>query len=230
MSEAADYRQPDSGTGLVEPEPEYEARLRAERLQLARELHDGVASGFALVSLQAALAAHLMAASPERALEALSEIRRVSSEALSELHAILGIVRVADSIADDNPPGAGRIGTLAAMTTRAGVPTRLTVSGRRRPLPAGVDLAAYRIVQESLTNVLRHSGAAAASVLLAYEDDRLLVEIEDDGDGGSPSGAAGHGILGMHERAAALGGELDAGPRPRGGYRIRATLPLGGDR
>jgi signal transduction histidine kinase len=229
MSEATDLSRHDHGASLVESEVEPEARFRAERLQLARELHDAVASGFALVSLQAALAAHLMPESPERALEALSEIRRVSSESLRELHAILGIVRVADSITDGSAPGAARIGTLAAVTTRAGVPTHLTISGRRRPLAVDVDLAAYRIVQEALTNVLRHSGAASASVLLAYEEDRLLVEVEDDGVGGGPSGA-GLGIRGMRERAAAFGGELEAGPRSEGGYRIRATLPLGGGR
>jgi signal transduction histidine kinase len=114
--------------------------------------------------------------------------------------------------------------------TNAGVPTRLTVSGRRRLLPADVDLTAYRIAQESLTNVLRHAGAASASVRLVYEDDRLLLEIEDDGVGGGAASTPSFGILGMRERAAALGGELDVGSRPGGGFRVRATLPLRGAR
>lgn len=227
MSEAAESGRVGEESWSVEPGAEHEARFRAERLQLARDLHDVVASGFAVVSLQASLAAHTLANSPERALEALAEIRRTSSEALGELQAILGILRAADSVGADGTPGVVRIVTLASVTTAAGVPTSLTVTGRERPLPVQVDLAAYRIAQESLTNVLRHSGATSAAVLLAYEDDRLVVEIEDDGVGGSDSGGPGHGILGMRERAAALGGDLETEARPEGGFLVRATLPCG---
>ena len=230
MSEVADFDRFDDGTWSFESGMEHDAQVRAERLELARELHDVVASGFAVVSLQASLAEHLMGDHPERAREALSEIRRTSGEALRELRSILGILRSEESDAPDSAPGSSRIGTLTAVTTKAGIPTRLTVSGRRRLLPADVDLAAYRIVQESLTNVLRHSGAACASVLLAFEDDRLIVEVEDDGVGGAGPSSPGHGVLGMRERAAALGGELDAGPRPQGGFRVHATLPLRGSR
>jgi signal transduction histidine kinase len=226
MSEVADFGGFGDGAWSFERGMEHDARVRAERLQLARELHDVVASGFAVVSLQASLAEHLLEGHPDRARDALSEIRRTSGEALHELRSILGILRSEESDASDSAPGSARIGTLTAVTTKAGVPTRLTVSGRRRLLPADVDLAAYRIVQESLTNVLRHSGAASASVLLAYEDDRLLVEVEDDGIGGPGPSSPGHGLLGMRERAAALGGELDAGPRPQGGFRVHATLPV----
>jgi signal transduction histidine kinase len=228
MSEAVDFRRRGGGILPAEPETEHEARVRAERLQIARELHDVVASGFAVVSLQAALAAHQLADHPDKALEALSEIRQMSSEALRELRAILVILRTAESGAFDQPPGVGRIDVLASVATTSGVSTRVNVSGPSVQLPAEVDLAAYRIVQESLTNVLRHSAATSASVLLAYDDDRLLVEVRDDG-GGAHSSSPGHGmlgILGMRERAAALGGELDAGPHPQGGFLVRAILPL----
>jgi signal transduction histidine kinase len=227
MAEAADFTRLGRSAWSVDPKMDSDARLDAERLQIARELHDVVASGFAVVSLQASLAQHMLADSPERALEALAEIRRTSTEALRELRAILVVLRAAESTASD-APGAARIATLVSVMTNAGVPTRLAVSGRRRLLPADVDLAAYRIVQESLTNVLRHARAGSVSVRLEYEEDELLVEVEDDGVGGAAG--VGHGLLGMRERAAAVGGELDAGPVPHGGFRVRATLPLRGGR
>jgi signal transduction histidine kinase len=183
-----------------------------------------------VVSLQAALAAHVLEEHPERAREAMAEIRRISTSALHELRSILDVVRTAEPGALGRASGVAGIAALASVTTKAGVLTRLTVSGRRRLLPSDVDLAAYRIVQESLTNVLRHSGAASASVLIAYEDDRLLMEVDDDGIGAAGPTNLGHGILGMRERASALGGEIEAGPHPQGGYRVRATLPLRGGR
>jgi signal transduction histidine kinase len=205
--------------------------VTVDRLQLARELHDVVASGLATISLQASLAAHVLEENPARALVALADIRRTSREALDELQAILGILRTADPDAAERTPGAARIGALTAAATKAGIATDLTVVGKRRLLPAEVGLAAYRIVQESLTNVLRHAQATSATVRLAYEADRLLVEVQDNGvaSSASPSDHS-HGILGMRERAAALGGELEASARPEGGFRVRATLPLGGRR
>jgi signal transduction histidine kinase len=227
MSEAADFSRLGRGTWTVEQGMEVDARVRAERLEIARELHDVVASGFSMVSLQAAAGAHTLAAGhPEGTLESLAQIRRVSSEALRELRKILVILRAAESNALDGAPGTARIGALVTMATDAGLPTRLTVSGMRRLLPADVDLAAYRIVQESITNALRHADAASASVLIVYHDDRVVVEVEDDGVGGAAASTPSFGILGMRERASALGGELDVGPRPEGGFRVRATLPL----
>jgi signal transduction histidine kinase len=231
MSEAADFGRLGRGTWTVEQGRDVDARVRAERLEIARELHDVIASGFSMVSLQAAAGAHtLEAGRPEGTLDALAQIRRVSSEALRELRKILIVLRAAESNALDGAPGTARIGALTTMATNAGLPTRLTVSGLRRLLPADVDLAAYRIVQESITNVLRHADAASASVLLVYHDDRVVVEVEDDGIGGATASTPSFGILGMRERAAALGGELDVGPRPEGGFRVRATLPLRGAR
>jgi signal transduction histidine kinase len=203
----------------------------ADRLQLARELHDVVASGLATITLQASLAEHVLAENPARALVALADIKRLSREALDELQAILGILRTPHSPAPERTPGAAQIVVLASAATKAGIATNLTVLGERRLLPAEVGLAAYRIVQESLTNVLRHSQATSATVRLTYEADRFRVEVQDNGVGNtmSPSGHS-HGILGMRERATALGGEFEASALPQGGFRVRATLPFGGRR
>jgi signal transduction histidine kinase len=230
MCEAARY---DGPAGDVIPAGSWAGQeVPADRLQLARELHDVVASGLATISLQASLAERVLEDDPERTRVALRDIRRTSREALDELQSILGILRTARSQAAERAPGAGRIGALAAATTKAGILTDLTVLGERRLLPAEVGLAAYRIVQESLTNVLRHAQATSASVRLAYEPDRLLVEVQDDGIGNrAPQDHDhSHGILGMRERAAALGGELEASALPQGGFRVRAMLPLGGHR
>jgi signal transduction histidine kinase len=226
MSQAVDLSTNGSGTWPDQSTLEPELWMREQRLQLARELHDVVASGFSVVSLQASLAEHLLAERPERALEALAQIRQTSTDALDELRTILGILRTAEPGAAGGAPGVARVPTLASTLTAAGVPTRLSVAGRQRLLPADVDLAAYRIVQEALTNVVRHAGATGVSILLAYEDVRLVVEVEDNGAGGDGPSSHGHGILGMRERSAALGGEFEAGPCAAGGFRVRATLPL----
>lgn len=208
--------------------------LHAERLRIARELHDVVAHSFAAIALHAGVAEHVKDDRPEQVGEALRAIKAVSSEASRELRAILGVLRSVD----DGPStvatrGVGGLDALAATASDAGTPTRVAISGRPRPLLAAVDQAAYRIVQESLTNVLRHAGPASASVRVAYEPDRLVVEVVDDGhargagDGGGSPGT-GHGIDGMRERALALGGELEAGRRTACGFRVRASLPFGG--
>jgi signal transduction histidine kinase len=206
----------------VAPGSEQAARLRAERLELARELHDVVGSAHTMITLQAWAAERLVLEHPSQAVAALTEIRRASAEVMHELREILGGLRSPTDI----PAGTGRIDSLVEWTARAGIPTRLTVTGRRRLLPTNVHLAAYRIIQESLTNVVRHSSASAASVLVEYATDRLIVEVEDDGIGPGESAGPGYGILGMRERVVALGGELEAGLRSEGGFRVHATLPL----
>jgi signal transduction histidine kinase len=213
---------PDGAQGLVD----------AERLRIARELHDVVAYSFATISLQAGVGAHVADTRPDKAAEALRIIKEISGDASRELRAILGILRRADG-GDGDPLGHGlaEIERLAATTTDAGLTTSVTVSGRARPLPPALDRAAYRIVQEALTNALRHAGPAAASISLVYEPDRLVLDIADDGQGSSansddPMPGFGHGIAGMRERALAVGGELEAAPQPAGGFRVRATLPL----
>lgn len=212
---------------------EAQALVDAERLRIAQELHDVVAYSFATISVQAGVGAHVASASPDKAAEALRIIKTISGEASRELRAILGVLR-GTGAADGHPAGHGLAGldALAAITTAAGMPTRVVASGRSRSLPPAVDLAAYRIVQESLTNALRHAGPSSAIVTVRYESDRLVVEVLDDGRGversdGAPEPGGGHGVAGMRERALALGGELDAGFHPHGGFRVRASLPVG---
>jgi signal transduction histidine kinase len=193
-----------------------------------------VAHSFAAIALHAGVAEHVKEDRPDQVGEALRAIKAVSGEASRELRAILGVLRRVDDGQSAVPTrGLGGLDALAATTSSAGAPTRVTISGRPRPLLAAVDQAAYRIVQESLTNVLRHAGPANASVRVAYELDRLVVEVVDDGrapetaDRGRPPGTE-HGIAGMRERALALGGQLEAGRRAGGGFRVRASLPFRG--
>ena len=168
----------------------------------------------------------------EQARTALSAINEASADALREVRSVLGVLRGNR----EQPPLAPTVGLdqldeLISRAAAAGVEVALRVSGDRRPLPASVDLAAFRIVQESLTNVVRHAGASTATVELSYGNGDLRVQIDDDGRGtGTPSDdGAGSGIAGMRERAAALGGEFEAGPLPDGGFRVRARLPIGSD-
>lgn len=205
-------------------------RTDAERLRIARELHDVVAYGFAAICLQAGTAAHLMDQRPEQVGEALEAIQTVSRKALDELRGILGMLRDAEA-ARRGRPGVGELDELAVMTAKAGVGTTVQISGAARGLPAEIDLAVYRIVQESLANVLRHAQASSASVAISVEDGRLTVSVEDNGNGvdrasWTESAGFGYGILGMRERVLSLGGTLDAGPRSEIGYRVCARLPL----
>jgi signal transduction histidine kinase len=211
---------------------EAQALVDAERLRIARELHDVVAFSFATISVQAGVAAHLADERPDVATDALRSIKAISGEASRELRAILGVLRRTAGAGDSPSHGVAGLDALAATTTGAGLPTRVVVSGRARSLPPAVDRAAYRIVQEALTNALRHAGPASAVVSVRYESDGLVVEVLDDGRGpqlgdGELEPGGGHGIAGMRERALALGGELDAGSDPRGGFRVTASLPVG---
>lgn len=201
----------------------------AERLRIARELHDVVAHTMATINVQAGVAAHVIDQQPDQAARALEAIRQASKEGLRELRGILNVLRQADEDDDRSPaPRLAQLEALVENATRAGLPTSVEVQGRVRALAPTVDLTAYRIVQESLTNVMRHAGPTTARVTLSYADDELEVEILDGGPGrvdGAPPGA-GHGIAGMRERAEAVGGTLTAGPRPEGGFRVQARLPL----
>ena len=213
---------------------EEQARRRAgeERMRMARELHDVLAHNISLINVQAGVALHLMDEQPEQARTALTAIKGASKEALGELRSVLGVLRGVDEGEPRDPaPGLARVGALVAGAEAAGLVVRTVTEGEPRPLAAGLDLAAYRIVQEALTNVARHAGARTATVRLAYGETDLVVEVVDDGRGlgagatTRPDGT-GSGIAGMRERVAALGGELEAGPRPGGGFRVRARLPL----
>ncbi len=230
---------------------ELDERRRAseERLRMARDLHDVIGHNISLISVQAAVGLDLMDSDPDQARAALSAIKTVSREALDELRSMLAALRQTGEQAPTAPtPGLARLPELAQLTRAAGLPVRIEVSGPVRTLPAAVDLAAYRIVQESLTNVARHAGPGVATVRLGYRADGVSVEVSDNGRGipggrlasGTASGAGngtgrgtgsgtgrgtGSGIAGMTERAAALGGHLTAGPRAGGGFVVSAWLP-----
>ncbi len=210
------------------------ARRRAsdERLRIARELHDVVAHNISLINVQASTALHLIDERPEQARTALAAIKQASKEALGELRSVLDILRQSDEEPPRAPaPGLARLDELVSKVKAAGLEVRTTTEGDSRPLPAPVDLTAFRIVQEALTNVHRHAGRASATVRVSYRDRDLVVQVDDDGRGASSNGTAGggNGIPGMRERVAALGGELEAGPRAGGGFRVLARLPLDGE-
>jgi signal transduction histidine kinase len=218
----------------VAPAPhEAQARFDAERLRIARELHDLVAFSFATISVQAGVALHLAEERPDVAAEALRVIKAIGGQASRELRAIVGELRRTAGAGDAPFHGVADLDALAATTSAVGLPTRVVVSGRARSLPPAVDRAAYRIAQEALTNAVRHAGPASAVVTVRYEPDRLVVQVIDDGRGPArsepdePEPDRGHGIAGMRERALALGGELDAGSDAVGGFRVSASLPVG---
>ncbi len=178
--------------------------------------------------MQASSALHLLGAQPERAEAALEAIKDASKHALVELRSLLGVLRRVDEDLPRSPaPGIGHLDDLVGSAANAGLDVDVVVDGDRRPLPPPVDVAAFRIVQEALTNITRHAHVTAASVRLSYGPQDVVVEVDDDGRGMTASnGTAGTGIVGMTERAAAVGGRLHAGPRPSGGFRVRAWLPL----
>jgi signal transduction histidine kinase len=204
------------------------ARRKAveERLRIARELHDSLTHSISVIQVQSGVAVHLARKRGEDVPAALLAIEEASTDAARELRSTLGVLRAAD---DCDGSGLGQLDRLVARTRTAGLPVTVTVTGVQRALPAEVDQAAYRIVQEALTNVGRHAGqAACASVHLGYAPAALTVQVDDDGAGTSVrSAGTGLGLLGMRERVSALGGRLSAGPRDGGGFRVLAELPAG---
>jgi signal transduction histidine kinase len=206
------------------------ARAGQERLRIARELHDVLAHNVSLINVQAGTALHLLDKQPERARPALEAIKDASSETLREVRSVLGILRGPGEEAPRSPTaGTAGVEELISRTAAAGIAVASEVRGEPRPLPASVDLAVYRILQEALTNVARHAQPATAIVRLTFSEDDLTLEVEDDGRSGNGAvPAAGNGIAGMRERVAALGGDFSAGPRGDSGFRVAARLPLGG--
>jgi signal transduction histidine kinase len=201
-----------------------------ERLRIARDLHDVIGHNISLINVQASMGLDLMDSQPEQARAALSAIKSASKEALEELRTMLTPLRGDDDVAPRAPaPGLDSLSELIELTRAAGLTVEVKVIGTAPPLPAAVQLAAYRIIQESLTNVARHAGRVRVTVRVTYEDGCVHVEIDDDGtaraDGPAANGT-GSGITGMRERATALGGYLSAGSRPDGGFRVSARLPL----
>lgn len=234
----------------IQARAEADARrqIDEERLRIARELHDVVAHTMATITVQASAASQLLRDRPEQAAESLAAIRAASKEGLRELRSILDVLRSvgegapapddregpdgrrrsSDSARTADPtqpvPGLSRLEALAERIRQAGLPVTITVDGEPRPLPAVVDLAAFRIIQEALTNTIRHAGPAAAAVAVRYGASDLSVEVTDTGHGPAP-GADGHGLRGMRERAAAAGGTIEIGRLEPHGFRVAASFP-----
>ncbi|ELP65546.1 sensor histidine kinase [Streptomyces turgidiscabies] len=218
-------------------EEEARHRVTEERMRIARELHDVVAHHLALANAQATTAAHLARSNPEQSRRMLGDLTGTTSSALRELKATVGLLRHADDLHTplEPAPGLFRLPELIDTVRSAGLGVTLTTTGRERPLSPGVDLTAYRIVQEALTNITKHAVGATACVLLAYSADRLTITVTNNAGATVPAGAAGSaattpacgfGIIGMRERAHSVGGDLEAGHRPEGGFEVSTALPL----
>jgi signal transduction histidine kinase len=197
-------------------------RVAEQRLLLAQELHDVLAHNISLINVQASVALHLIDDKPEQARPALLNIKVASHDALQELRTALDVLRRGEAAPRSPAPRLDDLDALVDGVRASGLDVRVEVDGIARPFPAAVELAAYRIVQEALTNITRHAHARHVTVRLAY-DEAVNIEVVDDGVGGHAGN--GNGIVGMRERASALGGSVDAGPRPAGGFRVTARLP-----
>jgi signal transduction histidine kinase len=207
------------------------AAIAEERARIARELHDVVAHAISVMLLQARGGRRVLEAEPADAREAFATIERTGHQALEEMRRLLGMLRRSDEeLALAPQPSLRELDRLVEQVQAAGLPVQVAVEGEPRELPPGVDLSAYRIVQEALTNALKHAGPARARVLLRYGADELELEIADDGAGTGDGSGSGQGLIGMRERVSVYGGELQAGRRPDGGYALRARLPLGSAR
>lgn len=213
-------------------EEEAMRRVAGERMRIARELHDVTAHHLALANAQAGTVAYLIDSDPDRARAMSKDLNSTIAAALEDLGATVGLLRQAGDT--DSPlepaPGLEQLPDLAASFAAAGLKVEVTADGTARPLPPATDLTAYRVVQEALTNVTKHSGAACASVRLTYSPDRLRISITDDDGPAQPAhnrtAGSGYGLIGMHERAHSLGGHLHAAARPDGGFEVTADLPL----
>ena len=201
------------------------ARRRAveERLRIARELHDSLTHSISVIKVQAGVAAHLARKNGEEPSPALLAIQEASSDAVRELRSTLDVLRSDDTT---NGSGVEQLPVLIERTRSSGLPTSYTVRGVVRALPPAVDQAAYRVVQEALTNVARHAGEASAAVQVVYDASGLTVRVDDDGAGSGRPPVPGYGLVGMRERVTALGGRLRAEPRTGGGFSVMAELPL----
>jgi len=223
---------------LLEDQRDEQARaaVAEERQRIARELHDVVAHAISVVVLQARGGRRLLHSEPEAASDAFDTIESTSTQALGEMRRLLGLLRTEDDHSLVPQPTLERLEDLAEELRASGLPVEISVRGVPGVLPPGVDVSAYRIVQEALTNALKHAGPARARVEIAYDEDSVLVEVTDDGAGadaasnGAQVPGSGHGLVGIRERVAIVGGDLHAGPRPTGGYAISARLPYSAQR
>jgi len=204
------------------------AAIAEERARIARELHDVVAHSISVMVVQARGGRRVLQSEPADANEAFAVIERTGRQALEEMRRLLGMLRRSDEELTLAPqPSLKELERLVEQVRAAGLPVQVAIEGEARELPPGVDLSAYRIVQEALTNALRHAGPARARVVVRYRADDIELEIADDGPGTDDASGPGYGLVGMRERVSVYGGELQAGRRPEGGYALRVRLPLG---
>jgi signal transduction histidine kinase len=202
-----------------------------ERLRIARELHDVVAHAISVIVLQARGGRRSLAMDPDETRQALDTIEATGSEALAEMRRLLGMLRRDDEeIALAPQPSLRHLDSLASQVREAGLPVEVSIEGEPVELSPGVDVSAYRIVQEALTNALKHAGPATARVIVRYGDHHLELEIADTGVGANAGGEEGHGLAGMRERVSLYGGNIDSGPRDGGGFAVKARLPLVSER
>jgi signal transduction histidine kinase len=217
-------------TRLLADEQEARAReaVGVERLRIARELHDVIAHNVSVMSVQATAAERVLETDRPAVRGALRSIQTTARATVDEMRRMLGVLRAADEAGGLAPlPGLGNVDELAERARAAGLPVDVRIEGRRAPLPAGLELSAYRIIQEGLTNAMKHAGGSRAAVTVRYVPDALELEVVDDGAGGGAGGGTGHGLVGIRERVGVFGGELEMGPRDGGGWRLAARLPLG---
>ena len=198
-----------------------------ERARIARELHDVVAHSISVMVLQARGGRRVLESEPTDAREAFAVIESTGQQALDEMRRLVGMLRSGEKTLPLAPqPSLKEVGMLVEQVRAAGLPVQLDIEGEPRDLPPGVDLSAFRIVQEALTNALTHAGPARARVVLRYRADELELEISDDGTGDGSGSGSGYGLVGMRERVSVYGGELQAGRQPGGGYALRVRLPF----
>ncbi len=231
----ADQAQAAEARAIVAERDREADALRAvieERTRIARELHDIVGHSVSVMTVQTSGVRRLLRPEQEQEREALLAVERTGREALAEMRRVVGTLRDPDGGPVLAPqPSLSRVDALVAHARETGLPVDLEIEGEPMPLPAGVDLTAYRLVQEGLTNSIKHAAADHAEVHVRYDDGHVEIEVSDDGRGTSsdaPSNGGGHGLVGMRERVSIYGGELEAGPRAEGGFRLRARLPVSG--
>jgi signal transduction histidine kinase len=221
--------QAEERAAQLEREREERARLAVaeERTRIARELHDIVGHSVSVMTVQASAVRRLLLPEQEREREALEIVEQTGREALAEMRRLVGVLRRPEEAPALAPqPSLEHLDKLVEQVREAGLPVELRVEGKVTPLSPGVDLTGYRLVQEGLTNAVKHAGAQGAHVLVRYGSEEVEIVVSDDGDGTGDGEGSGHGLVGMRERVAVYGGKLEAGPRPEGGFALRARLPL----
>jgi signal transduction histidine kinase len=225
--EEADEARDRAARAEREREERARTAVAEERARIARELHDVVGHSVSVMTVQAAGVRRLLRPDQERERDALLVVERTGREALAEMRRMVGVLRRPEEAPALAPqPSLEHLDRLVAQAREAGLEVDLSIEGEAVELPAGVDLTAYRLVQEGLTNAIKHAQAKRAEVVVHYSDGEVEVTVSDDGRGVGTGDGGGHGLVGMRERVSVYGGDLDAGPRPGGGYRLRAKLPL----